>query len=359
MPGLASAAGAVITSGINAASQAVTNSINREQARDAFKAQRDEVRRQNEYNSPSMQVARLMQAGLSPSLAYGANGEVVGNQSDLPEYTPIPAEAPTFADPMQGYREGIATELSIQEQENSNARTMADLAFRDAETFETMTQGHLNEATKRAMEAKLPYEINEMAATTSFMSMNEEKLKHEVASIDQQIAESKKRMDLTDAQIAEINQLGSLYGVQAYEIMCMLPHRVQNMDANTALQWMQTSEAQETIQEIYQRCQTLGFERALASQKFDWEKTTWKNEQDKWLAEQKNANLRWMGSEILGLGKTIIGASLISRGAGSASPIYSRSAPVFHGAAYVHHGDNTTKPKTNSAGVSLGRGYRR
>ena len=189
MSALASAAGAVLTSGINAASQAVTNSINRQQARDAFKAQRDEIARQNEYNSPSMQVGRLMQAGLSPSLAYGANGEVVGNQSDLPEYTPIPAEAPSFSDPMQGYREGIATELSIQEQENSNARTMADLSFRDAEIFETMTKGHLNEATQRAMEAKLPYEINEMSASTSFMSMNEEKLKHEVGLIDQQIDE--------------------------------------------------------------------------------------------------------------------------------------------------------------------------
>ena len=85
--------GTIGTSVINAASQARTNAINRAQAEDAWRKEMTATREMNVYNSPSMQVARLRAAGLSPTLAYGANGEAVGNQSTIPAFNPIPAKS--------------------------------------------------------------------------------------------------------------------------------------------------------------------------------------------------------------------------------------------------------------------------
>lgn len=54
---------------------------------------------QNEYNSPTQQMARIRAAGLNPNLVYG-NG-VAGNSSgSTPQYEPAKFNAPT----MQAYR---------------------------------------------------------------------------------------------------------------------------------------------------------------------------------------------------------------------------------------------------------------
>jgi len=65
----------ILSEGINAASQLITNIGNRRFAREQYKtARRDalsDYAMQNEYNSPAAQMERLKQAGLNPNLVYG------------------------------------------------------------------------------------------------------------------------------------------------------------------------------------------------------------------------------------------------------------------------------------------------
>ena len=54
---------------------------------------------QNEYNSPTQQMARIRAAGLNPNLVYG-NGVAGNSAGSTPQYEPAKFNAPT----MQAYR---------------------------------------------------------------------------------------------------------------------------------------------------------------------------------------------------------------------------------------------------------------
>jgi len=81
------------TSLFNTLSQGKQNRLNREFAEQQRQAQyRDQLdfwQRNNEYNHPSAQMARLREGGLNPHLVYG-KGTVAGNTSSAP---PVPQQA--------------------------------------------------------------------------------------------------------------------------------------------------------------------------------------------------------------------------------------------------------------------------
>ncbi|UPW40790.1 DNA pilot protein [Sigmofec virus UA08Rod_6926] len=70
----------------NIEAQRIANEGNMELAEYSFNRNLDMWRMNNEYNTPSAQMARLRAAGLNPNLVYG-NGSVVGNTSgSAPEF---------------------------------------------------------------------------------------------------------------------------------------------------------------------------------------------------------------------------------------------------------------------------------
>jgi len=95
------AGAAVLGSLINAGSTIYTNSKNQDQSWAMYNRQKmDELEnwnRQNAYNSPEQQMARLTKAGLNPNLVYG-NGAVANSTSApaTPHLQPYRAEAPRF-----------------------------------------------------------------------------------------------------------------------------------------------------------------------------------------------------------------------------------------------------------------------
>lgn len=63
-----------------------TNEWNREQSLEAYQRDMEMWRIQQEYNSPSSQMARYQAAGLNPNLIYGQGSS--GNSTSMPSYQP-------------------------------------------------------------------------------------------------------------------------------------------------------------------------------------------------------------------------------------------------------------------------------
>lgn len=65
---------------------------------------------QNEYNSPTQQMARLRTAGLNPNLVYG-NGAVGNTTSNYPEYEPADIDRAHLS-PYRGWNQGLSDAVS-------------------------------------------------------------------------------------------------------------------------------------------------------------------------------------------------------------------------------------------------------
>lgn len=75
---------------------------NKEMARYQYDLQNEQIRAQNEYNSPVQQMARYQEAGLNPNLIYGSGSASAGNQSGIAQYN-----APQMSRP--GKIDGMST----------------------------------------------------------------------------------------------------------------------------------------------------------------------------------------------------------------------------------------------------------
>ena len=248
--------GTIGASAINAASQARTNSVNRRMAEDAYSRELQATREMNVYNSPSMQVARLKAAGLSPSMAYGANGEAVGNQSSTPAFNPIPAEAPKSGDLGQPFMDAARLGLETREQLNRDKLAIAELAVKDANAFMLCTAGNLNAANAEEIVTLLGYKVHDYEVK---WTMDEARFRE----IEQNIAESQSRIGLNEKQIEELDSLIDLNGVKAHEILAMLPHNIAAMDANAFMAAMQGGLYKAEINEVAEKVATLQYGRQL------------------------------------------------------------------------------------------------
>lgn len=92
---------------------------------------------QNDYNSPSSQMARLSSAGLNPNLVYGT-GSVVGNTtSDYPKFeAPDTSQYQKVLPPDLNGALSIASNVRLQDAQSSNL---------EAQTQNTLTRLPLNE----------------------------------------------------------------------------------------------------------------------------------------------------------------------------------------------------------------------
>lgn len=122
MIGAAIAAGASILGGVlGSRSQKKTNDKNMELAKyqNAWQAQENEKayqrslqmwNLQNEYNSPTQQMARLRTAGLNPNLVYGSG--VTGNSAgSTPQYQPADIKRAELS-PYRGWNQGLSDAVS-------------------------------------------------------------------------------------------------------------------------------------------------------------------------------------------------------------------------------------------------------
>lgn len=304
MPIPAAIAGTLISGAINAASQAHTNAQNRQQADEAYRRQKAAIREMNQYNTPASQVARLKAAGLSPTLAYGASGEAVGNQSDIPEYSPIPAEAPRVPDMGSTMLEAARFGLEAREQLNRDNLAVAELAVKSAQSFMYTTSADLNAAQSE--------EIIRLLGFKEQQYLNEQILSEaRYAEIMQNIDESRSRIDLNDAEISRINSLVHLQDIQGVEIMALLPARLRNLDANTAMSMAQAGLLTAEVNEVSEKIATLQFNRALERSKFKREGQQYNNEVERWEAEQRIAIQNNHAERVTSIFRVLLGGTMV------------------------------------------------
>lgn len=237
------AAGGVLSSGINAAMQKRANASNKQMADEAYYRQLEAIKQQNAYNSPANQVVRMKAAGLNPSLAYGADGAMVGEQSSLPEYSPIPSESPRLGDMAQQFASAVSAGISVRQQETYDRLAESEIASNDANAFLAYLNGERTAADLEFFYDTWDYRIEE------YDLRNEETFRN-IQSIIQNIAESKSRISVNEEQVKNLASLTSLNDAEVKRIFEMLPHEIANMDADTALKWMQTREGAERIKLI-------------------------------------------------------------------------------------------------------------
>lgn len=143
---LIGAAGSLIGSAIGSKSQSDTNKANLELAKyqnewnrqmqdRAFKYNYEMWNKQNEYNSPTAQMARMKAAGLNPNLMYGKGD--TGNASSAPTMKAAQGIAPrmqAFTGWNLGLSEGVQTYMQMRMNNAVINKTQADAAKTAAET---------------------------------------------------------------------------------------------------------------------------------------------------------------------------------------------------------------------------------
>lgn len=311
---IATGIGAVASGLINAASQARTNAENRRQAEYAFERQQAAIREQNAYNSPSQQVLRMKAAGLNPSLAYGADGALVGNQSDIPAYNPIPAEAPNIGQMGSGIAEAVRTGIDVRDIERREELAKAEIAAKDWQNFLAFTQGNLNQAATKETLDLLGYKIENYESLTELNWENVLKARQEISRIKDEQKVLRSQVRLNDAQIEELAARVGLEVNEAVAILAKLPHEIQMMDAQSAFNFMQTDKGRYEIQMIGEEMSMMNFTKYMEQQKFDFEKNSWGVEQLKWQKEYRANALHHLEDNVTRIISLGVGASALRSG---------------------------------------------
>lgn len=339
-PAFAGLIGTGISSALNFASQARMNAQNKQMAEDAFRKEQEAIKRQNEYNSPSMQVARLKAAGLSPNLAYGANGELVGQQSDIPSFSPIAAESPKVSDFGESFVRSAQLGLNAREQLNRNKLAEAEIAVKDAQSYLYVMTGNKDAALAERTVSLLGYDIAQAELNLDLSEGNIRKIGKEIEEIEQNIAESASRIGLNEVQVKELAARTGLEEAEAIRLYTLLPYEVQKMDAEATLAWASSLQAQESVRYMAAQTYDMAFHRDLSNRKFDFEKGAWKNEQDKWIAEFKQDRANRFADAVTRILTFSIGANALKHGQSlppqrQPSPLYTPSGTKEFGESWV------------------------
>ena len=132
---------------------------------------------QNEYNSPTQQMARIRAAGLNPNLVYG-NG-VAGNSSgSTPQYEPAKFNAPT----MQAYRGwnlGISDAISqFLAYRTANAQVdnmeAQNSLIRQQPATEATKQANIAASTSRSeFDLDMAKELKDVSVSSAIADMNQ------------------------------------------------------------------------------------------------------------------------------------------------------------------------------------------
>lgn len=142
LPGI----GTFIGHGLNALSTWWQNKQQKDLADYQYSLALDMWNKQNEYNSPAAQMARLSQAGLNPHLVYG-NGTVAGNTgSEMPKYQAPSISAYTNFGSLGAMEQVAATNQTLTARSNAavNAATIEKIKEETLDTREKRSQNQFD-----------------------------------------------------------------------------------------------------------------------------------------------------------------------------------------------------------------------
>lgn len=195
--GLLTAAGkaGLFTAGSGIITSLINRNANKRLAENAYRQNLQMWREQNAYNNPLSQVARLRAAGLNPAIAYGGNGQVVGNSDSAPvlDYNGVYSQPVVSPDAvMQGFQAaGDVTQMAL-------SRSQKEL--NDARTITELRSGVIKGIDAKYAEQTAKEMLRNVMARTDNVVMDTERLNK---TIDQIIA----TRNLTGEQIRQLEYL--------------------------------------------------------------------------------------------------------------------------------------------------------
>ncbi len=168
LPNLPSSVGGVISAGINYFSNRAANRENVALAQMQNQWNIDQWNRENFYNRPDQQMARLKAAGLNPNLVF-ANGDMMNEAASSPQMTSGAGMVrPYQIDPL----------------------TAAQISNLNAQTEKTRSETETIEQTRASIIDQLDSQVD----------LNRKSIENLQSQIEQRV----KQNDLTDAQISKI-----------------------------------------------------------------------------------------------------------------------------------------------------------
>lgn len=200
---------------------------------------------QNQYNSPLMQTNRLKNAGLSPALAYGGNGQLVGNADSTPQLDYAGAMATPAFDYNSAIQQGLSARQLVSQiglNDSSSTKNRVE-AIRYASLLpEEKRQIQQSILLDEAKTAESYQKIEESQATVNLIAENINMTKEQTrglqlyndiceASKDDQIAYYEIRNRHEEANIREINKKMEVYKAQIDEIKSQI-HVNESVYAN-------------------------------------------------------------------------------------------------------------------------------
>lgn len=123
-------AGAVVGTGANIVSTAMTNRANERMQQQQNAWNLEQWHRNNEYNSPAAQLQRMKAAGLNPDLMYGQNASGAAGNSASPASgtNPIPKQ-PFFLDPTMTAQIRALNAKAYSDNMNGNGQDLQNEVF--------------------------------------------------------------------------------------------------------------------------------------------------------------------------------------------------------------------------------------
>lgn len=135
-----SAGSSIIGAAVNANSQKKINEQQIQWAMQQYQMSRQDAiefwERENQYNSPSEQMARLKEAGLNPHLVYGNGATATGGSINSPQYQTPSLRAPQWGDALTGAGNVLASQMMVAQIEKTKAETRRIDVDQEAQAFD-------------------------------------------------------------------------------------------------------------------------------------------------------------------------------------------------------------------------------
>lgn len=215
----------------------------------------EQWQRENEYNLPKNQMARLRDAGINPALAYsnGVTGLTSANSPVMSGGTPYQGVDYTMGGSRKTIGDTIANSLDMAlkkaQVDNLNAnsaktksekegiditnKTIFDLNMADIEN--KLSQAGFN----KAQTEKVAYEIQSIQKSMEVASNQISLIQSQISNMSVQQAQNwlsiQIQKNVSDAQIKDLCQSAKLKEAQAKEILDLLPSKLSNLMADTNL----------------------------------------------------------------------------------------------------------------------------
>lgn len=130
----------------------------------------DSWMKQNEYNSPVNQMARLKAAGLNSNLVYGGDGSVAGNAEGIQSGSGVSLNSNTDSKLLSGLM-SRQSDLALLAQMKQNALVDSQIDLNDANAQSALAQAGLSTAqaiTQRAQRSDLYASVYQRLADTAY-----------------------------------------------------------------------------------------------------------------------------------------------------------------------------------------------